>query len=434
MDLYDAFKYIIEKNDIKILDDASKCEWLLKEQGVSGEDLNARLFITVLKENVPLKIRTATYSNTNYTNYTLSIKIFCDLFGEEKLSNEYEDILIRHISLIVSVFEAEKVISLNVQPEQPQNETVSLSKAVKKTVKNYGLSILDSPKQLKSILDDLCAEKCDVLEFIEFIERMNKGTVDLDNLHEVDNIKKFAKILGDRGYLPLVVILEKLKAREAPQEEENLSKDDHKVRDNADLPEKIHDSDVNAPDENTKDENNASNDENKPVQKQPIRKLPRQKSLKKKLLNAYIACAVFYGLVLVITTVNNQDNASSNYSNTYSGTYNANSSGNTTTSTSTIRTLYVKVDGLNVRSEASADSRIVGVLGQGDRVTTSSPASKKWIYVTGKLYGYVNSDYLSEYPVNNTSDQGSSRKNNENSNDDINENLDLSPKNMKSKE
>lgn len=211
MDLYEAFNSVIDKNGIEILDDSSKCEESLKKQGFNGDDLNTKLFFNVLKQNIHRKMYKIIQQKKDYSNYSLSVKIFCDLFGAENMSNECENILIRHISMIISAFEARKLIKLDMQNSQSSKSRMSLPKAVVKVLNDYDISVLETPKRLRSILDDICEEEDNVLEFIEFLCRINNGTIDLDNQKEIDDIKKFARLLGNTDYPPLVMTLSKIK-------------------------------------------------------------------------------------------------------------------------------------------------------------------------------------------------------------------------------
>lgn len=64
--------------------------------------------------------------------------------------------------------------------------------------------------------------------------------------------------------------------------------------------------------------------------------------------------------------------------------------------------MYVSTEGLNVRRLPGADSEIVSVLTQNDKVSTNKINYNGWYKITafnGNVDGYVNAKYLSDKPL-----------------------------------
>ena len=227
--MYALFARLIAKFHMQILDSPNLCKLGFVRYGFSEDDLEVRLFFLLLDKNVPLEARKTTYSNKNFTSYSLSIFLYTKIFGTEKLPNEYEAILLKQTGLIVDVLVQEQIIQLNFEKKIHKEKHKDFSSALDNIIQLYGTEILLNTKKLNAVFKDITEFddiNNDINHFLPILEDLNKGEVDfshetikyyLNMLHEV--ISKQNKL-----YTPLPkaynVYLKKLKEPQQKQQEQ----------------------------------------------------------------------------------------------------------------------------------------------------------------------------------------------------------------------
>lgn len=221
--MYALFARLIAKFHMQILDSPNLCKLGFVRYGFSEDDLEVRLFFLLLDKNVTLEARKTTYSNKNFTSYSLSIFLYTKIFGTEKLPNEYEAILLKQTGLIVDVLVQEQIIQLNFEKKVHKEKHRDFSSALDNIIQLYGTEILLNIKKLNAVFKDIAEFddiNNDINHFLPILENLNKGEVDfshetikyyLNMLHEV--ISKQNKL-----YTPLPkaynAYLKKLKEQE----------------------------------------------------------------------------------------------------------------------------------------------------------------------------------------------------------------------------
>ena len=142
MTLYTAFEQLVSTHGVSILDFPVQCKAEFCKNGFSEGELDVRLFFLLLDKHVPLEARKLTYQKKNFTVYSLSVILYTNLFGAEKLSNEYENLLLRQINLIVDVLVKEEVITIERETKTYCQKYDDFSAALAYTIQHYGCDVL----------------------------------------------------------------------------------------------------------------------------------------------------------------------------------------------------------------------------------------------------------------------------------------------------
>lgn len=227
--LYNVFDQLLAQYHVQILDSPDKCKVVLRRHGFSENNLEVRLFFVLLDKNVPLEARKTTYSNKNFTSYSLSIFLYTKIFGMEKLPNEYESILLKQTSLIVDVLVQEQIIHLDFLKKIHKEKYRDFYSALNNIIQLYGTEILLDTKKLNAVFRDIAEFddiNNDINHFLPILENLNKGEVDFSH----ETIKYYLKMLHEviskqnKLYTPLPkaynAYLKKLKELQQKQQEQ----------------------------------------------------------------------------------------------------------------------------------------------------------------------------------------------------------------------
>lgn len=227
--LYNVFDQLLAQYHVQILDSPDKCKVVLRRHGFSENNLEVRLFFVLLDKNVPLEARKTTYSNKNFTSYSLSIFLYTKIFGMEKLPNEYESILLKQTGLIVDVLVQEQIIHLDFLKKIHKEKCRDFYSALNNIIQLYGTEILLDTKKLNAVFRDIAEFddiNNDINHFLPILENLNKGEVDFSH----ETIKYYLKMLHEviskqnKLYTPLPkaynAYLKKLKELQQKQQEQ----------------------------------------------------------------------------------------------------------------------------------------------------------------------------------------------------------------------
>ena len=394
--LYDAFNDLISMHKITILDSPDLCKVEFKKYGLDENELEVKLFFLLLEKNIPLEVRKLVAVSSNYTAYGISVLVYTSVFASEKLSNEYESILLNHINLIVEVLLKEKVIFLDYKNEV-KNYSCDFETGLINLFHLYGINVLENTSKLKSLLKDLkiTSSEDKIEDFVVFVEKLNNNKA----TYKTKKNEKFLKLLNTAveknklEYPPLTKEYKKYINATRRKENEKLEKEKHEN----------HDENINKEDLGNFLKRKASS------------KIRTYNYIdEKKIIYVILVLVIVIGLIVLAFVP---------------GTSTENSVKSVNKTNVVTKTMYVASDALNIRSKSSSESEIVGVLSKGDKVDVMYSNENDWVFIkSGKKEGYVNVHYLSNEYIQPKKVSVSEK------NTITKSKLDLSSKNMKTKD
>ena len=195
--LFIAFLQIIEKKGREFLTDENECKRLLAEFGIKIDDLHLKLFKYLLDSDINSEIERIQKENPDIAKNALVFELYARLFGKQKLSNEYEIILIEQLKTIVDAFIELEFISISEMPTESKTNYVfeDWEHALVYLLSDRGIIVLENPEFFKNSLKDLLKEKDseEISKLYDFIKRLNENSASYLNEDDTSLLAKFTE-------------------------------------------------------------------------------------------------------------------------------------------------------------------------------------------------------------------------------------------------
>ena len=417
---YGALRQLIHQFGTEILDSTIRCNEELQKSGIDRNSLYNQLFFLLLEKNIPLEIRKTAFKRGYASSYELSIGLYTKIFEGEKLSNEYENILIRHIQTIIEVFDDEGIINFEYVPKKHRQIQIPAdSLPIDFLLESYGTTILEKTDKVRAILNDVFTtiSKEERKKIVTFISSINDGSIDFSKDEDAVSFNELDSALEkyNLSYEPFSKAKEKYNAylkiqrqKEEQREEEERQKAEiqqqrieelHQLRKEERQREeerkKLEAQQLWWQEVSRRREEEWQQDE----EKQQLEKENEQKhTVPEAVLPAsvliIVVCIIFVGIFKVYT--HEEHNTNRSY------LYNTKETEIKTSGSEIAKTAYVSAYALNFRQSPSAESKVIQILKKGDKVTLldnsviGKYANNDWVKIRANGYeGYVKAIYLS---------------------------------------